>query len=125
LINDLSPDDDEATRFLYIELDIDQDFNFDEEISVSDILATSISKEIGPNGAVFDFNRSSLCEDIPCGFHNLNLLATVDFDKVLVAIKPACLKTMYECAVDKIEKLWNLSNRSIKASDFIFSILGE
>ncbi len=114
----------EETEALYIELDLDGSV-FDQEISVSDILATAIVEETDAAGRSFLVNRSTLKEDIPCSSHTLNLVATVDFNKVLESIKPVSLKKKFESASEKVKSLWNLSKRSIKASDFIYEKLSK
>ena len=114
----------EETEALYIELDLDGSV-FDQEISVSDILATAIVEETDEAGRSFLVNRSTLKEDIPCSSHILNLVATVDFNKVLESIKPVSLKKKFESASEKVKSLWNLSKRSIKASDFIYEKLSK
>ena len=122
LHNDMEKDD----VMVYIDLDIEieeeiNNGNF-EEISVSEILKKrSLSLEAAP----FDFDGcAKLCEDVPCCSHSLDLVATVDFKKVLSSIRPLSLKVNHDEAFGKLQKLWNLSNRSILASEIIYAELG-
>ncbi len=111
--------------FIYLEFDIgdslESEFILDEiEISVGDILKTAISKEVDENGMQFNYNRSTLCEDIPCATHSLYSVATADFKTVIDNYRSGEFKKPHEQAFGKLQKLWNLSNRSIKASELIY-----
>ncbi len=58
-----------------------------------------------------------------CASHTLSLLATTDFENVLLAHPK--FKTSYRRAVAKLHALWNAAGRSVNASDDVFEILGR
>lgn len=110
---------------IYIDLGIEfDDVETGDEVSVSEILQTSITKDTDERGREYDFNRSTLCEDFPCCSHSLNLVATTDFKAVLGSGRCSTFKVAHEKAFGKLQGLWNLSNRSVKASEIIFDTLG-
>ena len=101
---------------------MDEDFIENEmrELSVAEIL-----KEVVV-AAPYDYDiPAKLFEDIPCTSHSLDLVATVDFQKVLDAIRPVTFKSSHEEAFGKLRKIWNLSNRSIQSSEIIYNHLGR
>ena len=103
-------------------LDLDEDFIENEmrELSVAEIL-----KEVVV-AAPYDYDiPAELCEDIPCTSHLVDLVATVDFQKVLDAIRPVTFKSSHEEAFVKLRKIWNLSIRSIQSSEIIYNDLGR
>jgi|688.fasta_scaffold207483_3 hypothetical protein len=58
-------------EFIYLEFDIEDSVESESilneiDISVGDILNTSMCTEVDKNGLKFNYNRSTLCEDIPC-----------------------------------------------------------
>lgn len=132
-LDDLGIDDFEDMNlqdFIYFEFDIgdslESELNVDEvEVSVGNILKTAISEEIDENGMRFNYNRSTLCEDIPCVTHSLYLVATADFKTVIDNCRSGVFKKPHEQAFGKLQKLWNLSNRSVKASELIYESLGN
>lgn len=132
-LDDLGLDDFEDMNlqdFIYLEFDIgdslESELIFDElEVSVGNILKTAISQEIDETGMQFNYNRSTLCEDIPCVTHSLYLVATADFKTVIDNCRSGIFKKPHEQAFGKLQKLWNLSNRSIQASELIYESLGN
>lgn len=69
------------------------------------------------------YNSAHLPEHIRCASHLLNLLASADFDKVLLTNR--IFQEKYNRAIGKLTKLWNRYNRSTLASDKVHSIFGK
>ncbi len=119
----------ELQEFIYLEFDIEDSVESESilneiDSSVGDILKTSMCTEVDENGLQFNYNRSTLCEDIPCTTHSLYLVATTDFKKVIETCRSGVFKKPHDQAFGKLQKLWNLSNRSVKASEIIYEYLG-
>ena len=72
-----------------------------------------------------DFNRSTLSEDFLCCSHRLNLIATSDFKNILEPCRASSFKLNHEKAFGKLQKLWNVSNRSVRASEIIFDTVAD
>lgn len=121
-VDDTETEVDDDMVYLDLDIELDEDFIENEmrELSVAEIL-----KEVVV-AATYDYDiPAKLCEDIPCTSHSLDLVATVDFQKVLDAIRPVTFKSSHEEAFGKLRKIWNLSNRSIQSSEIIYNDLGR
>jgi hypothetical protein len=102
---------------IYIDLGIEfDDVETGDEVYVSEILQTSITKDTDEGVREYDFNISTLCEDFTCCSHSLYLVATTNFKTVIGSGRCSSFKVAHEKAFGKLQGLWNLSNRSVKAS---------
>lgn len=73
-----------------------------------------------------EFNLDSvtqvvLPEHIRCASHTLNLLATVDADKVMSSIPG--FKTAFDAVLDKVSAFWKQTNYSSQKADMVYSVL--
>ena len=117
----------ELQEFIYLEFDIK--FRVETEsilneidVSVGDILKTAMCSEVDENGLQFNYNRSTMCEDIPCVTHSLYLVATSDFKKVIETCRSGAFKKHHDQFFGKLEKLWNLSNGTLKPLNLSMNI---
>jgi hypothetical protein len=119
--NDTVTEVEDDMVYLDLDIELNEDFieNEMQDLSVAEILQDVVA-------APYDYDiPAKLCEDIPCISHSLDLVATVDFQKVLDAIRPVTLKSNHDEAFGKLRKLWKLSNRSIQSSEIIYNDLGR
>lgn len=115
-VSQQSPDTDHADD----EEDSDSDENNDEHSF--DSLADLIEQQ--PMGEQDDSDTIILPEHQRCCSHTLNLVATTDAAKALDMDNSRAYKKMYREVMGKCDALWNLTNRSTKAADAAFQILG-
>ncbi|KZS10308.1 Uncharacterized protein APZ42_025255 [Daphnia magna] len=124
LVSD-SNDTENELEMICIDLGIELDEGeIGDEVSVSGILETSITKDTDERGIEFDYNRSTLCEDFSCFSHCVNLIATTDFKKVLESGRASCFKLAHEKAFGKLQRLGNLSSGTVRASKIISDTIG-
>ncbi|KAK4030880.1 hypothetical protein OUZ56_024267 [Daphnia magna] len=124
LVSD-SNDTENELEMICIDLGIELDEGeIGDEVSVSGILETSITKDTDERGIEFDYNRSTLCEDFSCFSHCVNLIATTDFKKVLESGRASSFKLAHEKAFGKLQRLGNLSSGTIRASKIISDTIG-
>jgi hypothetical protein len=53
------------------------------------------------------------------------LVATAYLKKVIETCRSGAFKKNHDQAFGKLQKLWNLSNRSVKGSELIYEYLGN
>ena len=105
----------ELQEFIYLEFDIEESVESESilneiDISVGDILKTAMCSEVDENGLQFNYNRSTMCEDIPCVTHSLYLVAAADLKKVIETCLSGAFKKSHEQTFGKLQKLLNLSH---------------
>lgn len=107
-VNSISDEesDSEDLDFVDIELEIEDN----GIISIGDMLDHLIVESVDDDGNTTLYNSANLPEHIRCASHLLNLLASVDFDKVLLTNR--LFQENYNRAIGKLIKLWNRYNRS-------------
>ncbi len=110
-------------EYFVAETDASEDGNDNDEEDVSltdvhDILSTVI-----PNDDIdADNDFVQLQPHHRCACHSLNLLATTDADK---ALKTSSYSKINHASFGKCRGIWNLVNRSTKASDAISDLCGQ
>nr|CAH0112379.1 unnamed protein product [Daphnia galeata] len=92
-------------EFIYLEFDIEDSVESESilneiDISVGDILNTSMCTEVDKN-------------------------ATAYLKKVIETCRSGAFKKNHDQAFGKLQKLWNLSNRSVKGSELIYEYLDQ